>query len=451
MSRRQFREAIDRDAQDLRTLADAVAASSDHLRIGTDLLAGLALCGNDFRDQERQLDAAAWALRRAWLTLAHRPADTTPKSPCAGQIAHVATGDEIDFGYERALDASLLEGRGDSYVQPVRGWSRDLVVCRSGQAALAGLLRVAVGRWGRSQPMTVAHAGAYFETISLLDSYPDRILRRVPTRQGESADLVIAEPVWCNGQFGVLAALPRPRHALLLDITMVGPAHDLAPYLASSPLVVAYSSGLKLEQAGLELANVGLVRILSCDGQGAEIAADLRHIRGLTGSGLTLDELSALSAPWFMDRAYADRYTRAIFDNNRALARAIGTSSPLFEERCHPALLAGPTGQAEAPFCALSLREPSAERYRRLEALVEREAERRGLLLVEGGSFGFRGHRFELIEPEQGPTFLRVALGWRDGHSRQGICDLFAELAATPSFEALERVGTSARKARAKR
>jgi hypothetical protein len=36
-----------------------------------------------------------------------------------------------------------------------------------------------------------------------------------------------------------------------------------------------------------------------------------------------------------------------------------------------------------------------------------------------------------LIEPDagQGEPFLRVALGWRDGWSRQGLCELFAELA----------------------
>ena len=77
----------------------------------------------------------------------------------------------------------------------------------------------------------------------------------------------------------------------------------------------------------------------------------------------------------------------------------------------------------------------------RLAEIVERESDRRGLLVAKGGSFGFRGHRFELIEPEpgQGRTFLRVALGWRGGHSCRGLCDLFGELAAHPSFDSLDR------------
>jgi hypothetical protein len=84
----------------------------------------------------------------------------------------------------------------------------------------------------------------------------------------------------------------------------------------------------------------------------------------------------------------------------------------MFGARCHPSL-AEPT--AEAPFCALTLNEPTAEKYRALDAYLVQECERRGLLTVKEGSFGFRGHRFEVIEPEEGQTFLRVAMdgaGW---------------------------------------
>lgn len=428
----QFREAIDRDVEDLRGLADRIAHSHPQTAIGLDVITGLAACGNDYGDQERQLDAAAWSLRKTWLALAHRPADATPKSPCAGQQAHVADGSDVDFGYERDLDASVLESRGAAYASKPAGWSADLVICRSGQAALANLLQFVVGRCGGDDALSIGHVGAYFETRSLLDAWPRRVLRRAP-REAHEVDVLLVEPIWCDGRFGVAADLPKARRALFVDTTMVGPAHDLGHYLAYSPLVVAYSSGLKLDQAGLELANVGIVRIFARDRDAQEVGSRLRRLRALTGTGLTLDELSALSAPWFMDRDYIDRYTAAIFANNRALAGTIGPDSAVFEASCHPSLI---EAGADAPFCALTLRAPSRERYRRLAMLVEDTAERRRLTFARGGSFGFRGHRFELIEPEigQGQTFLRVALGWRDGFSRQGICDLFAEIAAKPAL-----------------
>ena len=81
---------------------------------------------------------------------------------------------------------------------------------------------------------------------------------------------MIGEPVWCDGCFGATERLPRARHALLLDTTMVGPSYDLRPCLAAAAadceVAIAFSSGLKLDQAGLELANVGIVRVLVRDG-----------------------------------------------------------------------------------------------------------------------------------------------------------------------------------------
>jgi hypothetical protein len=327
----QFRDAIEVDAQDLRTLAERAAQASGHADFLPRHLGG----GNDWLAQERQLDSAAMTLRRTWLGVAHRPGDATLKSPQAGYIAHVACGSDVSFGYERDIDVALLEQR-KGYLQAPAGWNADLVLFRSGQAALACLIHFAAARWGKTGPLTVTHGGAYFETASLLASWPQRMIRQLD--RAESADIVIAEPVWCDGEFGCGRSLPSARHALILDITMAGPSYDLARHLGDCPLVIAYSSGLKLDQAGLELANAGIVRVLSRDDTAA--GDELRQLRGLTGAGLTLDELSALSAPWFMDRAYADRYTAAIFANNRALAQAIGTHSPVFGARCHPSLIA---------------------------------------------------------------------------------------------------------------
>jgi hypothetical protein len=425
----EFREAIARDAEDLRSLAESIVGLGHaDAGCGLELLAGLAVCGDSFRDQERRLDAAALRLRQDWLRIAHRPADITLKSPCDGQHGHLASGRTVEFGYERDLDVSVLEARGANYMVPIKGRAAELVLFRSGQAALTALIQLAVERWGADAPLRVTYDGAYFETQALLGRWPARVLRPAQC----TADILIGEPVWCDGGFS--RAVPPPASitslakAVILDTTLSGRAFDASPWLSPGcgPLFVV-SSGLKLDQGGLELANVGMVRIYAQDTD--TVAARLRKLRALNGTGLTLDELSTLSAPWFMDRQYADRYTSAVFSNNRALAQAIGTASPVFEADCHPSLL---EPGLQAPFCALRLRAPSPANYKRLLDRFETEIQRRGLLAAKGGSFGFRGHRYELIEPEpdQGRTFLRVAMGWRDGFSRQGLTDLLAEIAA---------------------
>jgi len=214
----------------------------------------------------------------------------------------VPCGDGLHFGYERDLDVSILEDRGAAYAWPPPGWTSGMIIFRSGQAALASILQFVAATWGDRRTLSVAHVGAYFETMALLDAWPRRSLRPVPASV-VSADVVIGELVWCNGCFAATERLPRARHVLPLDTTIVGPAHDLGPCLAAAAddceVAIAFSSGLKLDQAGLELANVGIVRLLVRDGahrRAAAIAGRLRQLRGLMATGLTLDELSALSA-----------------------------------------------------------------------------------------------------------------------------------------------------------
>lgn len=406
------------DRDDLAALASSAGLAS--LRVAT--------------VDEGSLDRAALELRRAWLAKAHGPADQTLKSPCEGDVSRMPDGQAVHFGYERELDVGLLEKRSPLCYPVPPGWHSHRLLCRSGQAALSCLIHL-IAQQSSSRPLATHHAGRYFETAALLDLWPRRIF--APSDASPShVDVLVGEPVHCDGQFGLSdpARLPRVRQALLMDTTMVGLQVDMTPWLErlEGSFAAVFRSGLKLDQAGLELANVGIVQLFvraGADRDLSAMAAGLERIRALTGSGLTLDEMAALSAPWFLDHAYLERYTGQVFDNNAALARAIGTRSNLFEDRCHPSLLSAET---VAPFCAIRLRGGDAAAHRRLLQRLEAEIARRGLALAKGGSFGFRGHRYELIEPDAqaGRPFLRVAMGYRRDPDRDRIIDLFRELAA---------------------
>ena len=388
-------------------------------------------------DREDDLEAAALALRRAWFERAHKPADATLKSPCAGTTVPMPGGDHVQFGYERDLDVSMLEERGVLDHPTPDGWTSQRVLCRSGQSTLSCLLHLITSTGAPAAPLALHHAGRYFESKALVDVWPRHIFRRVPAA-ASVVDILLGEPVFCDGRFGVSdpRSLPRAQHALLLDTTLVGTAVDLSPWFDrfDGALVAVFRSGLKLDQAGLELANVGIAQLFVRDGTTVAAADDLRRIRGLTGSGLTLDELAALSAPWFLDRAYFQDYTTAIFAHNAALGSAIGRESAVFEECSHPSLV---SAGAEAPFCAVRLRGGDGAAHRRLLEIVDTEVGQRGLRATRGGSFGFRGHRYELIEPEHedGVPFLRVALGFRGGRTLDGLIALFRELASRRRLE----------------
>ena len=403
---------------------------------------GLASSSPSFRGAD--LDEALLTLRRGWLAKAHRPGDATLKSPCEGDVAHLPDGATVPFGYERELGMDLLEKRMPLCYPVPHGWQSVRVLCRSGQAALSCLLHLVARPELQAErfsmkPLKVLHAGRYFETDSLLNLWPRQVFEFTDPKESQ-VDVLVGEPVHCDGQFDLSApsSLPNVKHALLLDTTLTGPVVDVAGWLAKveGSFAAIFRSGLKLDQAGLELANVGIVQLFVRQGSGSSAAAEgekLKEIRALTGSGLTLDEMAALSAPWFLDPAYFSQYTKRVFANNAALAHAIGPDSALFDSRCHPSLI---SPEAVAPFCAIRLRRGDASDHARLLRRVEVEIDRRRLKLDKGGSFGFRGDRCELIEPDPkaGRPFLRVALGYRGGPNRDGIIDLFHELSALQSL-----------------
>ena len=142
------------------------------------------------------------------------------------------------------------------------------------------------------------------------------------------------------------------------------------------------------------------------------------------GTGLRFSDVAALEAPWFLDPVYTGTYEAAIFAHNAELAAAV-EGGALFESVSHPSLFSSPKS---APYCAFRLRDEQS--YEALTRNIVRQARERRLLLEQGGSFGFRGHRFEVVRPDDGaPPFLRVALGRRGGWSCAGVIQLFAEIA----------------------
>ncbi len=197
---------------------------------------------------------------------------------------------------------------------------------------------------------------------------------------------------------------------------------------------------MKLDQAGLEIANSGVVSLFSdasSDVLATDIARDLRKIRTITGSGLTFDEVAALEAPWFLDPAYFKHYSNAVFANNALLADAVKSRRGLlFDRILHPRYAQPDCAWAQSPYVTFHLQEGNVEHYRFIERVIGAEAERRGLLFELGGSFGFRGHRYESVvpDPQRGAPFLRVAMGARSGYSAHGAVHLMRDIATFENF-----------------
>jgi hypothetical protein len=405
-------EFVERDINRLIRVFDASFASAEHPR-----------------EAEHAAETFARRLRRLWLEASAHEASSVFRSPTEGEARRIARNHDA-FGYERDLQPETLEHRClGFFASPPAGWRQDHLIFSSGQAAMTCALIALGQRLAPGGQLRLAHRGAYFETRALIRTLPFIADATFVL----TADVILDEPVCCDGQFRQIdtsklpAATPK---AVVFDTTLLGRDDGLARYLAAldptrAPIVCRIASTLKLLQGGFELANAGILSLYTRDTQ-EDLGADLRRIRTITGSGVHLVDAIALEAPWFLDREQIDAYTRAVFDHNAALAAAVVATNKRFAPISHPSFAGSP-----APYCAFQLPNASPEDYDAIEREIASEADRRGLLIAHGGSFGFRGHRYEVVKPETGDLpFLRIALGRRGGWSCDGIIGMMAEIAA---------------------
>lgn len=420
-------------------------------------------------ESERKLDAYATDLRRLWMATAHEFADATFRSPLAANVSELPRSKPIAYDYERTLEDRTLEKRIAAYRPAPPGWRGEHLLYSSGMAAIGGAFTALPRLLARDDDgkLVLAAATAYFETVALLDvgtpgidahvsSSEDAlfsdIMRYVP-------DAVYVEPIVYDTSLEpldllritrTLGALERPP-ALIVDSTLVGPTVPLARVLEpirdrGVPFVIQISSGLKLDQEGLELANVGIVSVFVPDTtpplELTAIVDHLRTLRRLAGTALGLDAIALLDVSFFLDAAAFYGYTDAVFAHNAGLADRVPEGG-LFSRVVHPARSRrrGNVPWAVAPFVMLHLAQDTVEHARTFEAIVESEVRRRGIALERGGSFGFRSHRFEAIalENAERQAIVKIALGARRGPSLDAIGELLAEFALCRDMAELQR------------
>jgi hypothetical protein len=415
------------DADELATLSRQLTShgSSPEFATGQDLLARA-----DARpaETERWLEHFAWKIRHAWLTAAANKTAASFRSPRARDVPLTPRGKEHDFGYERELCPEELEQRCHRFFEPApAGTFCEHVLFSSGQAAMLACL-LADGTADE-----IVHLGGYFETPELA-----RLARPAPAPGAQRTRTVIAEPVWFDGQrwgrTDIAAICAQQPAKVIVDATLSGLHYEIGALVSALPSarIMRLHSALKLFQSGLELADAGIVTVFDRTADGAQRAADaLRHIRALCGLGLRFAEIAALELPAFLDRQMTWDYEQAIFTHNARLARVVAKNNRLFHTEIHPVL---GEGGADAPYCTLRLATDSDAAYERLEQRIQDAVAEQDILLECGGSFGFRGHRYEIVRPAAARPFLRVAMGRRAGRSLEKSIALFESLAGQPAL-----------------
>lgn len=428
-------------------------------------------------DGERKLEALIMELRHVWLQAVHARSSRYMMSPPQTQIKYLPGGERINYPYDRWLTPQNLENRLAEAWSAPEGWHKRALLFSSAMAAITTFLQAYRGlsaKWWKDfgAPLHLHWWGGYFEIAKALQLVCDpRFLGRKHAEQvglhqhiekGET-DLIVLEPVAAKLELEVFdldgfvtawkkRTSKRPA-TILVDTSLLGGAFSMAEFcerlsFAPPALIVEVRSGLKLDQQGLELANVGLMNLWVPDQpefveQLDDIVHGLQISRTTLGTGLSHNEVAALQAPLFLDAGLLQSHTDAVFAANRAFAHTVNAAlrpdTGLFARVFHPSLdVNAKQPWAQAPFVTIRYRPDDDSARAFLSNVLDYESHQRKLCFWPASSFGFRSHRYEMGYA-RGIKFntLRVAMGARQGPSFQGVLTLFEELARFPDFAAL--------------
>ncbi len=432
-------------------------------------------CGN-LLEEEENLEAISIELRSIWLAKSHQVSGGYLKSPPHDQVKMLPSGQKIQFDYERSARPRSLERRCQKFVNVPDDWRSAHMVFSSGMGALATIIQLCCARLdgpSPARPVSLGMFGGYFETWRLLDFLQDATfdVRHLLSNeeitsgiQSGECDALLIEPVAYDWQMTVFdrdaflktwaeTSGKHPR-VLIIDTSITGHRFSVEGFLAEftvapPQLVIGIRSGLKLDQEGLELSNVGIADFfIPRTGMVTDLldlVTRLGAARSVMGAGLSFYQMAILEAPWFLNRRQFEEFGNSIFQNNENLARSINLTGGVFSKISHPVLEKdADLSWAVSPFTVFHLAEDSVGNHGFLVAVLMYEAKRRRLQFTAGSSFGFRGHRFEVIKPAvqlrpnpEQTGLLKVAMGARQGASFEGVLELIGEVAAFADFAAL--------------
>jgi hypothetical protein len=411
------------------------------------------------RAAESALDGIARTFRRALLAYVNAGTREHFRSP-EHQVDLRLPGGKLQFyTYERSMSADELERAIAAGAARAEGWNDVHVSFSSCMAAVLHILQSCVSMLAPAgtRALQIAHWGSYFETDMVLQYLSSAAMQwrteadaTAPLRAGD-VDILSIEPVRYDWELSSLeldtfirawrAAIRRPR-IILIDTTLCSFTWPTAAFLSALRdgrplLVVEYRSGLKLDQQGLELANLGIVSAYSCDeGAGTpsaeQLAVTLRMARGAAGAAPSADAVAALDLPFLFDPAWLRRHAGRVFVNTALVAEKLHGINGIFSRVAHPSLPGRSQPLRHAPFVICQLAEDTLEHHALLIGILVEEARRRGIPLTLGSSFGFRGHRCETIIPHLSTNrgMFKIAPGARSGPQLDELISLLSHIAS---------------------
>ncbi len=355
------------------------------------------------------------------------------KSPNKKEIWKKST----KFEYERALYPTLLEKK---IKDSILFSPQILVVFHSCMSAIDAILKVILALFTKKDKIYIISLAYYFETISLFKIFYnikgikldilDKILDFYNLLENNSvADVFFVEGMDVNLKEDSLDvkyinSIIRKRKSnkpviIIIDTTLINSnfnVHEIFYKLNINLIIFVVRSGLKLEQQGLELANIGIVEIYTNDSKLPleKIKNILITARTLCGTSISQTEEKMLLSDLFFCSKTLD-YISKIEKNAERIYTAIrDTKRKELNLVCY---------KEHAPFLLLYLIESNLESCINFISRLRKYLNSRKTDVNIGTSFGFRHLRIEIIKHVSYNCIIRISPGVYWGNDCKYLVD----------------------------
>lgn len=375
------------------------------------------------------------------------------KSPHLDNESSFNSNKNTYFEYERGLPLDKIE---KNWQYDIKGIANKTVLFSNGMSAIDSVLRTLINTKKKEKVRIVCFC-AYFETISLLKLYDHAHLEIIFAEtentlikflNNDEVDILFVEPTKYNWSLDkinmpnllrILKKYKRNKMVYIVTDTTLHGENSIIEECVRSSLVdnrnllfLDIKSGLKLNQLGLELSNLGIVNIYSNSARYnmlLNLADSLKSVRVITGANLSFYELCLLDSKFLGNSQDIKNYQEKIFDNNSFF------DNNLKQGGCIKKIVfpRGSNNKLPTPFLFIHLY--NNDDYEKVMDYIKDSFEKKNIEPPVGNSFGFRETRLELIKTkDEVPTkVIKIACGTYKGASFLLLLNLFNQLSLTAS------------------
>lgn len=393
-------------------------------------------------------------IRSKWLQKASTKAASYNRAPWKGQIPQSVGGEPVAFSYETLLDDSYVAQRFENRCI-FRERSSKTVLYNSGMAAIRGTIDL-IDIFTKAALKIVRSVG-YFETKVYIESLINRGVQffNLGEHIDPMANVFIFEPICYNMNLDITdielmikAINSSQAHAIfvVMDTTMHNCTNLLA-YMekrlvrAENVIFIELRSGVKLDQLGLEIENLGIASwyVHKCNASYADVLFNyINYYKGIIGDNISFSSL--ISLEFFSSQTsfeYANKVQSIVAD----FVDAISVQSTDFVRRIISPTATYGDDKIKMPFVFMKL---NSEERRDYEQFVENLVclcKTYGFFLPYRNSFGFRYPSIEYIcDYKTKECVVKLSLGCYKGALFFLLQKIFQDLSHPDSSDIKEKM-----------